>query len=298
MHIDDLSAALSNWEQRIESVEKLAGGWNSSVWLVRSESGVRYVAKLADTHDADAFRGGLRSAALAASHGFPSGPPVPTRDGRIAMKLAEGFLALLEYIPGRTGDASSEEDVRRMGATLARAHQALQDDTGGMSEQFIWPWRWADACLENLTMPEEVQSAAVRVLDRAREISSDVPIRIGVVHGDPGLDSFRLHDESPLRDGLIDWSATMEAPILYDLGSFAVMTRGAPQMLQYFLSGYLEVTPELSDEVKYLDAFIKLRWMCNAIYFSARISRGIVRGVNSAADNERGLMEAYAGMVR
>lgn len=295
-----LSTALLRWGRSIEVVEQLAEGWNSTTWLVRVTSGDacgRYVAKLADTVNADAFRSGLRVAALAASHGFPSGPPLATRDGRLAVDFPLGTLALLKYVPGRSPDASSAPDIRRAGSVIARAHRALGDDTSGMAKQFTWPWAWATACLDDIPMSPEIRDTASRVLHDARDVSERAPVRIGVAHGDPALDNFRISEESPKLDGLIDWSATMEAPVLYDLASFAVMTWPDPRMLSQCLAGYQDVTPELVHELDHLNTFIRLRWMSNAIYFSARIARGIVRGAASAEENQKKLAEAYRGMT-
>ncbi|WP_212908666.1 phosphotransferase enzyme family protein [Streptomyces sp. TS71-3] len=283
------------------SIEDLPGGWNSTTWLVHLAGPVhnpgRYVAKLADSGDADAFRGGLRAAVAASSRGFPSGPPVSARDGSLAVDLPEGVLALLEYVPGRPPDTASPADARRVGETLARAHRALGDEDAGLCEQFAWPWTWADACLRDIPMTAKIRDAAARALDDARGISMRRQLRIGVVHGDPGLGGFRLEDGRIPLDGLIDWSAAMQAPRLYDLGSLAVITRHHPRVLDWALDGYKRVSPEACEELAHLDAFVKLRWMCNAIYFAARLDRGIVRGARSAADNEEGLAEAYAGLT-
>lgn len=301
MDTDRLRGVLARWDGPVTSIEDLAGGWNSTTWLVHlactGASSGRYVAKLADSGDADAFRGGLRVARAASSHGFPSGPPVPARDGSMAVDLPEGVLALLEYLPGRPPDTASPADVRRVGETLARVHRALRDEDTGLSEQFAWPWPWADECLREIPMPAKVRDAAAHTLDRARDIPARAKLRIGVVHGDPGLDGFRLREEPGRRDGLVDWSAAMQAPLLYDLGCLAVITRRDPHLLTWALDGYRHVAPEVSEELGHLGAFVKLRWMCNAIYFAARLDSGITRGGGSAAENQRGLAEAYAGLT-
>lgn len=301
MDANQLRAVLARWDGSVASIEELAGGWNSSTWLIHL-SGIggsvgRYVAKLADIGDADAFRGGLRVAATAASRGFPSGPPVPARDGNPAVDLPEGVLALLQYVPGRPPSTTSQADARRVGQTLARAHRALAEEGAALSEHHTWPWTWADDCLHGIPMPPEVRDAAARALDDARSISARTPLRVGVVHGDPGLDGFRLQDEPGQGDGLVDWSAAMQAPLLYDLGSLAVITRHRPRLLAWALDGYKHVAPEVSEELGHLGTFVKLRWMCNAIYFAARLDRGITRGAGSAAENEKGLAEAYAGLT-
>lgn len=301
MDVNRLRAVLARWDGSVTSIEDLAGGWNSSTWLIHL-SGVdgsigRYVAKLADTDDADAFRGGLRVAAAAASRGFPSGPPVPARDGNLAVDLPEGVLALLQYLPGRPPATTSPADARRIGETLAHAHRALQDEGAALSEHHTWPWTWADDCLRDNPMPTKVHDAAARALDDARSVSARTQLRVGVVHGDPGLDGFRLRDDPGHRDGLVDWSAAMQAPLLYDLGSLAVITRHHPHLLTWALDGYQHVAPEISEELGHLGTFVRLRWMCHAIYFASRLDRGITRGAGSAAENEKGLAEAHAGLT-
>ncbi|WP_189930395.1 phosphotransferase enzyme family protein [Streptomyces sulfonofaciens] len=292
-------SALAPWDVPVESVEGLAGGWNSTTWLVRTAGAHEpawYVAKLADGEDADAFRGGLRVAGLAASHSLRTGAPVATQDGRWAVELPEGTLALLRYVPGRSPSASSRSDMRRAGRTLARAHLALLDGGPAVSAQHAWPWRWADDCLRTLPMAPGLRGAAARALREARDITARTPLRRGVVHGDPGLDAFRLDDGAPEHDGLIDWAAAMEAPLLYDLAAVAVVTRGTPRSAAPFMTGYRELVPQIRGELRHLDAFVRLRWMCHAFYFAARHERGITRGA-TAEENVRGLAEAYAGLT-
>ncbi|WP_405782671.1 phosphotransferase enzyme family protein [Streptomyces sp. NBC_00859] len=302
MDTDRLRAVLARWDGRVASIENLAGGWNSTTWLVhlagRDSASARYVAKLADSGDADAFRGGLRVARAASSHGFPSGPPIPARDGTMAVELPEGILALLEYLPGRPPDTASMADVRRVGETLARAHLVLRGEDDELGERFAWPWPWANHCLQEIPMPAKVRAAAARALEQARNIPDHAQLRVGVVHGDPGLDGFRLREERADRlDGLVDWSAAMQAPLLYDLGCLSVITRHEPHLLPWALDGYLRVLPDASGELVHLDAFVKLRWMCNAVYFAARLESGITRGAGSAAENQKGLAEAYEGLT-
>ncbi|MEO3885309.1 phosphotransferase [Nonomuraea sp. B5E05] len=291
---DRLLAALTAWSLPVASAEPLPGGWNSVTWLVRTTPGTRYVAKLSDVGSATAFLGGLRVAARAERGGLASGAPVPLPGGRLAADLDEGLLALLRYVPGRPPDASSADDLHRMGAVLARAHHALGNDIADVGRQHLWPWPWASDCLRELPMAAHVRTAAARVLEEAREAAPH--LRAGVVNGDPGLDGFRLSARSPEEDGLVDWGAVLQAPILYDLASAAVLTRDTPHAIRHIVAGYRAVDPAIDDELPQLGTFVRLRWMAHAIYFSDRIERGLLRGVTSAAGNEEGLEEAYAGM--
>ncbi|MEV4174774.1 phosphotransferase [Nonomuraea sp. NPDC049709] len=294
MSHDRLLSALACWGLPVAGAEPLPGGWNSATWLVRSPTGERYVAKLADPESAGPFVSGLRVAARAQSRGLVSGAPVALPDGRTAAELAEGVLALLEYVPGTIPDPASRQDLRRMGVLLARAHRALGNDTEDIGEPLRWPWAWAGDGLRDLAMPPHVRQAAARVLDEAREAAPLLPI--GVVHGDPGLDSFRLSEHFPAQDGLVDWGATLQAPLLYDLACVAVLTRDTPQALRHVLDGYRMVDPAIARDLDHLDLFVRVRWMAHAIYFADRIERGVLRGVSGPAGNENGLAEAYAGM--
>lgn len=296
MESAELLAALGVWDRNVTSAEPLRGGWNSATWLVRSASGSRYVAKLADGHDSGAFHGGLRVAALAAARGFRSGPPVPRPDGALTRSLPEGELALLERVEGCHPTASSGADMRRAGAALARAHASLDGALGCLETRFVWPWQWADDCLDDIPMPPKVREAAAQVLGDGRNLVAEADLPVRIVHGDPGCDAFLLHRDAPERDGLIDWSATMGAPALYDVGSVAVLTLDTPEALRNCVRGYLDVVPNFAGQLRYLETFIRLRWMCQAIYFADRIARGIVRA-GSDAVNRQALSRAYAGMT-
>ncbi|GAA2207476.1 hypothetical protein GCM10009850_029340 [Nonomuraea monospora] len=294
MRHDRLLRALAAWSLPVGRAEPLPGGWNSLTWLVTSRTGERYVAKLADAEGAAAFLSGLRVATRAQAGGLTSGAPVPLPSGELVATLDEGVLALLEYVPGRAPDVASPPDLRRMGALLARAHRVLGDGAEELGEEHRWPWPWVSGCLRQVDMPEHVRRAAGRVMEEAREAAP--LLRAGVVHGDPGPGSFRLSEHAPARDGLIDWGAVLQAPVLYDLACAAVLTRDTPQALRHFLDGYRTVDPSMARDLDHLDLFVRVRWMANAIYFADRIARGVRRGPGGPAANEEGLAEAYAGM--
>ncbi|WP_165969970.1 phosphotransferase enzyme family protein [Nonomuraea terrae] len=295
MRHDRLLSALAAWQLPVEGTEPLTGGLNSTTWLVRAPGGVRYVAKLADTADAAAFAGGLRVAARAGRRGLAGGAPVALPDGRLAAELPEGVLALLEYVPGTVPDAGSPHDLRRLGAVLGRAHRLLADAVDDLPERLRWPWPWASARLREVPMPPHVRRAAAQVLDEAREATP--LLRLGVVHGDPRLDGFRLSGGSSALDGLVGWDAVLHAPLLYDVACVAVLTRDTPRALRHVLDGYRTVDPAIVRDLDHLDLFVRLRWAVTAIHVAGRIARGALRGVSgSPEDNEAGLARAYAGM--
>jgi Ser/Thr protein kinase RdoA (MazF antagonist) len=286
------AADLARWERGTLSVVPLQGGWNSTVWLVRAVDGRRYVAKLADAEERTSFRSGLRVARRAAERGFRSGPPIPLPDGSLDVSVPGGAVALLEYVPGRRADVDSVADLRRMGGALAHAHACLAAEVECLDQSLVWPWPWADNAVLRIPMAAEISDAVRRALDDARRVTQADGLAVQVVHGDPAFDAFILDVVRVEDDGMIDWSATMGAPALYDLGTVAAAYRRHPGRLAAFVQGYLDVEPTIADQLRLLETFTRLRWMCTALYFADRIARGIVRGGPPEA-NRLGLAEAH-----
>jgi Ser/Thr protein kinase RdoA (MazF antagonist) len=296
----DVAAALSAWPVRVGSVTPLPGGWNSATWLVATAQG-RYVAKLVDGPGGAGLASGMRVAEFLAARGLACGAPVRTRDGELTARLPEGSLALLRHEPGTPPDLAVPEQVRRAGRVLARAHQALRDFPAGADPRYRWPWEWVGQCLDTIAMPAHVNAAARRIWPQIVATVERHRLPVSVIHADPGPGGFLLRgdgDGDDARDALIDWATPLRGPLLYDLACFAVITRPAgPQVARWFTEGYAAQMPAAGPQLAYLDCLVKARWLANAIYFSARIERGINRGPGSLAANHDGLAAAYAGMT-
>jgi Ser/Thr protein kinase RdoA (MazF antagonist) len=276
---EDIAVALAAWPCPVDSVRPLGGGWNSSTWLVVTPDGRRFVAKLADHLDAEALAGGLRVAEFAAVRGLVCGDPLRTRDGELAVPLPEGVLALLRYVPGIPPDLSVPDQVRRAGRLLARAHVILRNYPAGEEPRYRWPWQWVARCLDTVAMPAEVNAAARHAWQQAVRSVEDHRLSISLIHADPGPEGFLLSDGDAGRDALIDWATTLRGPLLYDLASFAVLTRSAgPRAARWFTEGYAEEMPQIGPELAYLNCLARARWVAQAIYFASRIERGIHRG--------------------
>jgi Ser/Thr protein kinase RdoA (MazF antagonist) len=295
----NVKAALGAWPYRVESVIPLAGGWNSTTWLVVTAEG-RYVAKLVDDLDAPGLISGLRIAEFLAARGLACGAPARTRAGELAIELPGGTLALMQYEPGSPPDLSVPSQVRRAGRTLARAHQALRDFLPRGDPRYHWPWDWVTPCLDTIAMPEYVNAAARHVWPQIVRAVDRYQLSVSVIHADPGPDGFLLAGgtDAPAADALVDWTTTLRGPLLYDLACFAVITGPAgPQPARWFIEGYASHTPEICPQLAHLDWLVKARWLANAIYFCSRIERGITRGSDSPTANQDGLHAAYAGMT-
>jgi Ser/Thr protein kinase RdoA (MazF antagonist) len=288
---------LAPWLGRVDSVAPLGGGWNSSTWLVVAGDG-RYVAKLVDHVDARGLGAGLALAEFAATRGLPCGVPMRTGDGELSVSLPAGVLALLRHVPGNPPDLSAPDQVWRAGRVLARAHKILRDYPAGDGPHYRWPWEWVNGSLDTVPMPPRVSKVARRAWHEAVTAAGDNQLTISIIHADPGPDSFLLAGTGAGQDALIDWATPLRGPLLYDLASFAVLTRAAgPAAARWFTEGYAQEMPEIGSQLAHLNRLVQLRWVAQAIYFAARIERGIDRGPGGAAANEAGLAAAYHGMT-
>lgn len=296
----DVTAALASWLPRVDSVTPLGGGWNSSTWLVTA-AGERYVAKLVDDLDREGLGAGLQLAEFAAARGLACGAPVRTRGGALTVNVPGnpgGVLALQRYVPGTPPDLSAADQVRRAGRVLARAHEILRTYPAQDAPPYQWPWEWVPRCLGAVAMPEKVRAAAHRAWAEAVTAARDNQLTISLVHADPGPDSFLLSGTDPGQDALIDWATPLRGPLLYDLASFAVLTRSAgTRAARWFTEGYAGEMPEIGPQLAVLGHLVQARWVAQSIYFASRIERGIDRGPGGPAANHEGLTAAYQAMT-
>lgn len=275
----------------------MTGGWNSSTWLVEAQAG-RYVAKLVDHLDAPGLVAGLRLADFASRRGLICGAPVKTTKGEYTAPFADGVLTLLSFVPGVHPDSSRPQEIRRAGRVLARAHRVLADYPAGDDDRYRWPWEWVPRCLDTIAMPADVNSAARTAWTEIVRTVGDHQLSISLLHADPGPEAFLLSADEPEQDAIIDWTTTLRGPLLYDLASFAVVTKDAgTRVTDWLIEGYLREHSALAPELADLGTMIKARWLANAIYFASRIERGITRGSESPTANEDGLAAAFAGLT-
>jgi homoserine kinase type II len=259
---------------------------NSETWLVDHE-GSTYVAKRVAWDQIAAFVAGCELARALAQTGLVTGRPVPTTDGRLV--LAEHGMALLEHVPGRELEGETDEEQRWIAGTLAAVHVAGGPAPGPSTSSFMPDW------LSPHLPGVESHQWLLPAIEAVRAETDPLPVTWSVVHNDPAPEAF-IHDDETGVTGLIDWSGASRGPILYDVAS-AVMYLGGPADASAFLNTYRTCGPLASDELRWLDAFRRFRWVVQAAYFSWRLASGDLTGVADQAGNDKGLDDARRSLA-
>lgn len=274
------------WGLDRADVKPLGGGMNSETWLVDHE-GSTYVAKRVASDQVAELVAGCELARALARAGLVTGRPVPTTDGRLV--LAEHGMALLEHVPGRELEGETDEEQRWIARTLAAVHVGGGPAPGPSTSSFMPDWLSPD--LPGVESHQWLLPAIAAV----RAETDPLPVTWSVVHNDPAPEAF-IHDDDTGVTGLIDWSGASRGPILYDVAS-AVMYLGQPAEASTFLSTYRTWGPLASDELQWLDAFRRFRWVVQAAYFSWRLASGNLTGIADQAENDKGLDDARRSLA-
>jgi homoserine kinase type II len=253
---------------------------NSATWFVEQD-GRRWVAKAVGPYDQKAFAGGLAVAAELDRRGIPSGRPESTRDGALLVNE----VALLAFVPG---EPLTNQDQKRIGATLGLIHTALDGVEIDNAERF----HWVDPDADHLDIRPWLRPAireAVGAYERLGHLSW------GLLHADPSPDAF-LFDKTTGQCGLIDWAAALSGPWLYDLASAAMYLGGITKSAD-MIDAYLETGPlDRAEAERGLPAMLRFRFAVQADYFARRIMRDDLTGLDGPAGNEKGLADARRGL--
>lgn len=274
------------WGMRDAAVTPLGGGMNSETWLVEHH-GSTYVAKRVPPWAVGDLVAGSEIAAALARAGFATGPPVPTRDGRLV--LAEHALALLTHVPGRELDGESDEEQGWIAETLAGVHTAGMPVLGPRTATFQADW------LSPQLPGVDAHAWLCRAIEVVRAETDPLTVTWSVLHTDPAPEAF-VHDDLTGVTGLIDWAGAKRGPVLYDVAS-TVMYLGGPERAEAFLRVYRTQGPLVADELQLLEAFRRFRWAVQGTYFAWRLATHDLTGGVERADNERGLDNARRGLA-
>ena len=263
------------------AVSPLDGGMNSDTWLVEHE-GSTFVAKAVSPAAAAALVAGGEVATTLARSGFVTGPPVPTRDGR--MVLTDPALALLEHVPGRELDGETNEEQEWIASTLAGVHSASTPTLGPSTATFALDW------LSPQLPGVEGHPWLMAAIEAVRHETAPLTVTWSVLHTDPAPEAF-IHNDRTGVTGLIDWTGARRGPVLYDVAS-AVMYLGGTEHASAFLDTYQSQGPLSAGEFQHLDAFRRFREAVQGAYFAGRLAANDLTGGVEHADNEKGLADA------
>ncbi len=279
------------WGAADATVEAHNGGMNSVTWFVTA-GGERWVAKAVARSSRRSFVGGLTVAGHVEVAGVPAGPPVPTRQGDIVVDIDGIPLALLSWVEGEELSGTTTSDQRLIGRTLGRVHEALRDVPTAPADRF----HWVDAQAAHLSVRSWVRPLVAAAVAAYEAVDRSF-FSWGLLHCDPAPEAFRLDHVTGVC-GLIDWSAAVSGPLLYDLAS-AVMYVGGVEHGDCLIEAYLESRTVTRAEVEHgLLTMLRFRWAVQADYFARRLATGDLTGIISDADNEKGLEDARQWLVR
>ncbi len=173
-----------------------------------------------------------------------------------------------------------------MGATLARAHEALI----GAFVPGALAFHWLDVDAPHLDVEPWVRPA-IRRATEAYDALPATSLSSGLLHTDPAPEAFLL-DRGTGTCGLIDWDTGLVGPLMYDVAS-AVMYLGGLEHASAFLDAYLAIGVLAPAEVeRSLDTMLSLRWAVQADYFARRLATNDLTGIADARENDKGLNDA------
>lgn len=112
-----------------------------------------------------------------------------------------------------------------------------------------------------------------------------------LLHADPSPEALLRQPETG-RVALIDWTATVDGPVLYDVAS-ALIYLGGRQNADSFWDTYLSCSPApVGELIEHLGAFTRYRATVQAAYFSLRIVTQDRTGIDHDGENWKGLRDA------
>ena len=131
-----------------------------------------------------------------------------------------------------------------------------------------------------------LRTAASKAIDAAERLAPT--LTHGILHADPAPGAFLVG-----KDGvaLIDWGAACHGPLLYDAASAWLYTD------KRVLAAYVRTAPIRPDEILGAAPFLAVRWAVQPCYFSRRLRRHDLTGLDGDSGNDKGLADARRALL-
>jgi homoserine kinase type II len=278
------------WNLSDVRITALHTGMSSATWIVERGDG-KWVAKLVAPHAGRQFGRALELPGCLERSGIPAGVPVTAIDGRLAVDVGDGWLALLSWVPGDPLTGRSKADKQLIGNTLAMVHRALADSETADANRF----HWVDPDASYLSLRPWLRPAISAALVALDAVGAE-GMTWGILHADPAPDAFRL-DPATGQCGMIDWSYFLHGPLLYDVASAVMYTGGiaaSGDLVEAYLRHGLMDAAEVHAGI---GPMVRFRWAVQANYFAWRIAENDLTGLSGPADNETGLEDAHRALT-
>ena len=277
-----LSTLRDEWHLVPQEISALPGALLSRGWEVTAGDD-RYVCRLSDLAVRQPVEAGLAAADHLRGRGIAAGEPVRTLGGSLTARTDQGALAVLRRLPGRRLDGADPIDQQWWGDRLGAVHRALQ----GFHHPGLRPWQALDPDAPHLGREPWLRPAVAGALTATIRLTVTDRLTYGVLHGDPGPDSFVL-DPATGRAGLLDCGASGTGPLAYDVAA-AVVYAGGTDRAAELIDGYLAAGPVGADELgAALPVLLRLRWAVRAFQAARYGCADALRAAREALESAAG----------
>jgi Ser/Thr protein kinase RdoA (MazF antagonist) len=253
---DDLlrSTLRDQWHLAPAEVSALPETLMSRGWLVIAGAD-HYICRLSESGARQPVEAGLAAAEHLLAQDIAAGEPVRTLGGGLTVQLADGALALLRRVPGRSLDGGDPIDQQWWGDRLGAVHRALQ----GFHHPGLRPWQLLDPEAPHLAVEPWLRGAVADAVTATARLTITDRLTYGVLHGDPAPGGFVV-DPRTGRTGLLDCGAGGLGPLVYDVAA-AIVYAGGIDGATEMIDAYLAAGPVAADELHAaLPVLLRLRW--------------------------------------
>ena len=232
--------------------------------------------------------------------GIKTAYPIRTKDNQLLIVQSDNVFSLQKFIEG---DPKKREDdifpmLSFLGSNIGQIHQALAELDSHPIPSFNH--RFGTDCIRSLkNLAEKYMPGDEFVQHQYASWLKEIPsvplekLTKCIVNGDLQPWMFFFKDEK--FTGIIDFGSSSYNFALFDVATM-MMYCGLfkPDRFEYykdFIKGYLGKGPISIRELSFLRFFIKTRFLIQVLYFSLRLMKNILQGVDSKKDNIKGFEE-------